>query len=43
MDEFFNENEDDVIFVCSVFDFDGYSSKHGIIIEQIEFTPKNGG
>ncbi|KAL9411194.1 hypothetical protein AB3S75_044896 [Citrus x aurantiifolia] len=42
MGEFFNENGDDGTVICSVFDFDGYSPKHGIIIQGIEVRPKNG-
>ncbi|XP_031267306.1 putative F-box protein PP2-B12 [Pistacia vera] len=42
MGEFFNENGDEGTLICSLFDFDGMSTKRGIIIEGIELRPKNG-
>ncbi|KAJ4722944.1 F-box protein [Melia azedarach] len=41
MGEFFNENGDDGKVVCSVFDFDGFRRKGGIIIQGIELRPEN--
>ena len=42
MGEFFNENGDDGTVVCTVFDFDGFNTKHGIIIQGTELRSNNG-
>ncbi|KAI9196416.1 hypothetical protein LWI28_023751 [Acer negundo] len=41
MGEFFNEHGDDGVVVCSLFDFDGFRTKGGLIVEGIEIRPKN--
>ncbi|XWS35115.1 hypothetical protein CRYUN_Cryun21dG0098500 [Craigia yunnanensis] len=41
MGEFYNEKEDDGIVKCSVWEIDNWVSKHGLIIEGIEFRPKH--
>ncbi|KAL9411202.1 hypothetical protein AB3S75_044904 [Citrus x aurantiifolia] len=41
MGEFFNENGDDGMLVCSLFEFDGFITKHGLIIQGIELRPKS--
>ncbi|KAK4855463.1 hypothetical protein QYF36_007673 [Acer negundo] len=41
MGEFFNEHEADGVLVCSLFDFDGFSPKGGLIVEGIQLRPKN--
>lgn len=42
MGEFFNENGDGGSVVCSLLEVDDYTGKRGLIIEGIEFRPKNG-
>ncbi|CAK7336244.1 unnamed protein product [Dovyalis caffra] len=42
MGEFFNENGDDGMVVSSLREVDNYITKHGLIVEGIEFRPKAG-
>lgn len=42
MGELFNENGDDGRLMCSLFEFDGLITKHGLIIQGIELRPKSG-
>ena len=42
MGEFFNENGDDGKLVCSLFEFDSFITKRGLIIQGIEVRPKSG-
>ncbi|XP_031263023.1 putative F-box protein PP2-B12 [Pistacia vera] len=42
MSEFFNVNGDEGTLLFRVFDFHGFCTKHGLIIEGIELRPKNG-
>ncbi|KAJ0092000.1 hypothetical protein Patl1_25949 [Pistacia atlantica] len=42
MGEFFNENGDNGMLICSVFDFKGLHTKRGLIVEGIELRPKDG-
>ncbi|TXG68562.1 hypothetical protein EZV62_003497 [Acer yangbiense] len=41
MGEFFNEHGADGVVVCSLFDFDRFSPKGGLIVEGIQLRPKN--
>ncbi|KAJ0105626.1 hypothetical protein Patl1_19263 [Pistacia atlantica] len=41
MSEFFNVNGDEGTLLFRVFDFHGFCTKHGLIIEGIELRPKN--
>ncbi|KAK1577539.1 hypothetical protein Q3G72_022638 [Acer saccharum] len=41
MGEFFNEHGADRVVVCSLFDFDRFSPKGGLIVEGIQLRPKN--
>ncbi|EOY05346.1 F-box family protein [Theobroma cacao] len=40
MGEFYNEQGDDGTVVCSLWEVDNFTSKHGLIIEGIELRPK---
>ncbi|KAL9411204.1 hypothetical protein AB3S75_044906 [Citrus x aurantiifolia] len=40
MGEFFNKNGDDGTLLCSLFDFDRFGTRHGLVIEGIELRPK---
>ncbi|KAJ0034383.1 hypothetical protein Pint_25376 [Pistacia integerrima] len=42
MGEFFNENGDNGMLICSVFYFKGLHTKRGLIVEGIELRPKDG-
>ncbi|KAL9408668.1 hypothetical protein AB3S75_047116 [Citrus x aurantiifolia] len=42
MGEFFNENGDDGKLVCSLFEFDSFVTKRGLIIQGIEVRRKSG-
>ncbi|CAK7336243.1 unnamed protein product [Dovyalis caffra] len=42
MGEFFNDNGDNGSVVCGLREVDDYTSKHGLIVEGIEFRPKEG-
>lgn len=42
MGEFFNKNGNDGTLLCSLFDFDRFGTRHGLVIEGIELRPKKG-
>ncbi|KAL9408674.1 hypothetical protein AB3S75_047120 [Citrus x aurantiifolia] len=40
MGEFFNKNGDGGTLLCSLFEFDRFGTRHGLVIQGIEFRPK---
>lgn len=40
MGEFYNEKEEDGVVNCCVWEIDNWFSKHSLIVEGIEFRPK---